>query len=308
MKSAAALSHRRSGLFFVDLPIDLYRVAIDYLHFADIQNLHLAVSVNQQLKTYFLRTMEGMDLSVISNMSLGIYEITLCLSLKISPTTINFAQYGEVGSHLIHQNAARIKSLSFNYNEPELSKILCPNLTSFSWKRCVSENLFLEFVGRHPKLERLAIQSSFNLSDPIISLIVKHCPNLQHLDAKIGESGLKILAESNLKLKKIDLIDASTISDQGLVDFVRSSSSLQVILFNSRFFSEQTCRYILEKATLPTLRSGERAVLPFCLTSLNEFIGTSKIVCDHISPEIIACLIEYLRVPVSIISPPFVFI
>ncbi|KAJ3097128.1 Transcription factor COE1 [Phlyctochytrium planicorne] len=218
-------------------------------------------------------------------------------SIDFSGITAFRIKDGEVNAILI--NCPKLLSINLNdcvditdkaletlRNHPNISMMNC-----LKFNRCceLTEAGLCALLASAEQLQRLSLNLVPLAGQSVIETIARSCPLLEELEIAendwVMDSGLTLLAASNLRLKALDLSECFNVSEEGLMAFSASRQSLRVD--GLTLLKLNGCEAATSKAVISLLPTPHPSTLlksagNFAL-ELSSTQGFSHLTLDHLS-------------------------
>jgi hypothetical protein len=198
------------------------------------------------------------------------------LARKVIPCEIHLGSFHPLMLVLFFNSKSHLKLLSLNAVIPDayFREIgSCPSLIDLrllEWSDGHSLPVMDRFFQSNPQLQKVGIQYAF---DPqIITSLIKHCPNVTHLDLFESEIGLtdKLmleLSQSHMNLTYLNL-DVSQLSDQSIRVILDSFPNLHYLSITDPDISPEMDALIIKRVIVPSLKNADAAIQLMGLQSL----------------------------------------
>jgi hypothetical protein len=241
--------------FLAVLPLDIFRLILQYLFRHDLENFEISILVNQSLTQFYLEALQGIEIFGL-DYALDSRMIQWLLKRNIVLKDIKFHRLDVIGCEYISKSRHWIHSISLYYGHRILGRfaeLKCPNLTSLKINHLTIEDQnLLKLLRLHPQLISLEI---FNCkifdsgeSDFFLSLF-SSCSNLRHLDLSSNDWFTDDLVGVVIRrlpfLESISFDDTALRQDQSLIDIITAYPSLKTFSFSRSYFQPETVKRVL---------------------------------------------------------------
>jgi hypothetical protein len=250
------------GLFSPLLPLDIFRLILQYLFRHDLEIFEQCLIVNQSFTQLYREALFGieifgLDYALDSRVIQWLFERHIVLS------DVKFHRLDEIGCDYISKNRLSIQSISLYYGQiiiaERLAGMRCPNLTSLKMNHVAfEEQKLLAILQLHPQLLSLELfnckiihTNTDHLHVPLSSSFASFlscCSNLRHLDLSSNDWFTDELVEVVVRtiphLQSISLSDTAVRQDQSLIDLLNAYPGLHTFSFSRSNFQSETIQQI----------------------------------------------------------------
>lgn len=243
------------------LPLDIYRLILQYLLRQDLEILEQSFHVNQSLKQFFLEGLRGIEIFGLGY-ALDSKVIRWMLERKIVVRDIQFHRLDEIGWKYICENRLSIQSISLYYGQLILPSMIaemkCPNLTSLKINHIVfDEQKILTILQLHPQLVSLEvfnckiIHTDHTSLHPSFVSFLSCCSNLRHLDLSSNDwftdELVEVVVRTIPRLQSISFRDTAVQHDQSLIDILNAYPGIETFSFSRSNFQPETIKRVVRR-------------------------------------------------------------
>jgi hypothetical protein len=297
---------------WVALPLDMLRYILEYLTHREIAFFDNSL-LNHGVRALYLEATEKMPLSisVVLYSNLGVNELAWLILRGFSVKALT-TKLQPLERTLLANSKESLREITFNYakiTDADIENLCLPNLISIRFYQCsgtLTSRGLRSFLIKSPRVKSMWLKIDY-LSPDAIEVVGSCCPNLTDLDVSwsewFGDGALRLLGESNLKLKSLNMTGLGTTDS--LLSLIQKMPSLRR-LQHPYLTRVDDWQHVLQLVALPGILSDDPNTQVMGLSHFSECfeypIDSQRVEILFSMKAAINRLIEFLSLPTTRVS------